>query len=102
MYARSIRARAFAWTWADAPPPALAAPEGLRARLQFRHRMADIPCVVRPGAQDWSEGGEGGPAASTNVTIEMEEPQKAVAPGQVAVLWVNDVCLGCGVIDSAA
>ena len=97
-----MRTRAFAWTWADAPPPALAAPGGLRARLQFRHRMADIPCVVRPAALEGNEGGEDGWAASANVIIEMEEPQKAVAPGQVAVLWVDDVCLGCGVIDSAA
>ena len=33
------------------------------------------------------------------IVIEFDEPQKAVAPGQVAVVWDGDWCLGCGVIE---
>ena len=32
------------------------------------------------------------------VIIECDEPQHAVTPGQVAVLWEHDWCLGSGII----
>lgn len=35
------------------------------------------------------------------IHIECDEPQHAVAPGQVAVLWLNNICLGNGVIEAA-
>ena len=31
--------------------------------------------------------------------IDFDEAQHAVAPGQVAVVWDGDWCLGCGIID---
>lgn len=30
------------------------------------------------------------------ITIMFDEPQKAVATGQTAVLWDGERCLGCG------
>lgn len=30
--------------------------------------------------------------------ITFDKPQKAVAPGQIAVIYVGDWCLGCGII----
>ena len=36
-----------------------------------------------------------------HTVIELDEPQKAVAPGQVAAIWDQSWCLGCGVIESA-
>jgi len=45
------------------------------------------------------------PTSSKGLSIHFDEPQKAVAPGQVAALWSDDGdgewCLGCGVIDRA-
>jgi tRNA-specific 2-thiouridylase len=34
------------------------------------------------------------------VAILFDEPQKAVALGQVAVVWDEDVCLGSGIISA--
>ena len=38
---------------------------------------------------------------NNGVIIECDEPQHAVTPGQVAVLWENDWCLGSGAIATA-
>lgn len=38
----------------------------------------------------------------TLVEISFRQPQKAIAPGQVAVLWDGDWCLGSGTIVGAA
>ena len=68
----------------DAPP----APE-FRAAIRIRHRAEPIPCVVseRGGA----ETGRGG-----RWLVETVIPVWAVAPGQAAVLYDGDVCLGGG------
>lgn len=34
--------------------------------------------------------------------IMFDNPQQGVAPGQVAVLWDDDWCLGCGTIAGSA
>ncbi|KAI6127674.1 hypothetical protein EV401DRAFT_1932614 [Pisolithus croceorrhizus] len=31
--------------------------------------------------------------------LTLDVPQKGIAPGQVAALYLQDWCLGCGVID---
>lgn len=36
--------------------------------------------------------------SANNVKITFAQPEKAVAPGQVAVVWDQDWCLGCGII----
>lgn len=33
-------------------------------------------------------------------TVKFDEPQKGIAPGQVAVVWDGEQCLGCGMIES--
>ena len=53
-----------------------------------RYRQLDAPCELRA------------PSAS-QAGLHFEQPQWAVTPGQSAVLYQGDVCLGGGVIASS-
>ena len=64
-----------------APPPG-------RYTCKTRYRMADAPCELRYLDNNRAE-------------LVFDEPQWAVTPGQSAVLYDGDVCLGGGIIDSA-
>lgn len=77
----------FLWIWRDAPPSSAFSPRGFRASVQVRHRMPTVPVTIR---QRWS---------SSAVQITFDEPHRAVAQGQIAVLYDGDHCLGCGIID---
>ncbi len=59
-----------------------------RLGAKTRYRQADAPCRFAPQE---SEGFE----------LTFDEPQWAVTPGQSAVLYRGDVCLGGGVITGA-
>ncbi|KAI5116685.1 hypothetical protein M0805_007506 [Coniferiporia weirii] len=87
LFSAGIRTRNFRWTWEDDIPPAVDTREGFPARVQFRHRTADVPCTVRR-----SEVGE--------ICIDFAEPQLAVTPGQIAALYDEGGrwCLGSGEI----
>ncbi|MFX5684476.1 aminomethyltransferase beta-barrel domain-containing protein, partial [Acinetobacter baumannii] len=53
-----------------------------------RSRQADVPC----GFAD----------AGSSFSLAFDTPQWAVTPGQSAVLYDGDVCLGGGIIESGA
>jgi len=59
----------------------------LECTAKFRYRQRDIPVVVNI----LDDG---------NLHIQYKEPVKAVTPGQVAVLYKDEVCLGGSVIKS--
>jgi tRNA-specific 2-thiouridylase len=82
LLARGLTAADCSWV-AGEPPPA-----GLLA-AKTRYRQADARCTLAHRAH-----GEG-------FTLEFETAQWAVTPGQSAVLYDGEVCLGGGVIDSA-
>ncbi|HEX5938582.1 MAG TPA: tRNA 2-thiouridine(34) synthase MnmA [Actinomycetota bacterium] len=72
-------------SWIAGRPPA----EGpFEAEVRIRYRGSDVPCVVEP------LGGSG-------ARIEFRVPQRAVAPGQSAVLFRGDEVLGGGRIVEA-
>ncbi len=79
---RSLVAQDASWV-AGAPPPA--GPLAAKAR----YRQADAACslLTEPDASDF--------------TLQFVDPQWAVTPGQSAVLYDGEVCLGGGVISSA-
>ena len=79
-----LRVRDMHWI-AGAPPPM-----PLRCGAKIRYRQADQACTVRPGGR-----GEG------TLDLCFEQPQWAAAPGQYAVLYDGEECLGGGVIESA-
>ncbi|KAF8077558.1 tRNA-specific 2-thiouridylase [Lyophyllum atratum] len=89
LYCRSFWVADFTWIWADSPPPDLESEAGHRARLKIRHRMEAVPCTVYRKKTD-----------TRGLCIEFDNPEKGVAPGQVAVLYdaEGDWVLGCGAI----
>jgi tRNA-uridine 2-sulfurtransferase len=78
------RLRAHDASWTAGEPPAAGA---LGAKT--RYRQADAACTVEPL-------GAGG------FELRFEQPQWAVTPGQSAVLYDGEVCLGGGVIVTEA
>ncbi|HEU4845246.1 MAG TPA: aminomethyltransferase beta-barrel domain-containing protein, partial [Burkholderiaceae bacterium] len=67
-------------SWIAGTPPA---PRALSAKT--RYRQADVACTVTPDGE-------------ANFALQFEQPQWAVTPGQSAVLYDGDVCLGGGII----
>jgi tRNA-specific 2-thiouridylase len=63
------------------------APQPGQLFAKTRYRQADVACTVLAQGAD-------------RFTLDFVEPQWAVTPGQSAVLYDGDVCLGGGIIDS--
>jgi tRNA-specific 2-thiouridylase len=59
----------------------------MKCSVKTRYRQEDIACTLTPE----SDG---------NMRVMFDEPQKAVTPGQSAVFYLNEVCLGGGIIES--
>ncbi|HEX5805390.1 MAG TPA: tRNA 2-thiouridine(34) synthase MnmA [Macromonas sp.] len=70
-------------SWVAGEPP-MAGAYGAKTR----YRQADAACALSVASAD-------------GFTLDFTEPQWAVTPGQSAVLYDGDVCLGGGVIHSA-
>jgi tRNA-specific 2-thiouridylase len=66
--------------------PALAAGEALSCKCKIRYRQDDQDCTLKV-------------LDSARIEIAFGEPQRAVAPGQFAVFYDGDCCLGGGVIE---
>jgi tRNA-uridine 2-sulfurtransferase len=78
----SIQLEALHWI-AGAPPP-----NGFRCRAKTRYRQTDAPCVLAR-------------TDDNRLTLTFDMPQWAMTPGQSAVLYQGEVCLGGGVIRSS-
>jgi tRNA-uridine 2-sulfurtransferase len=63
-------------------------PEGeYRCTVKTRYRQQDIDCTLLRQSDD-------------SVKVMFDTPQKAVTPGQSAVFYKDEVCLGGGIIES--
>jgi tRNA-specific 2-thiouridylase len=79
LLSRTLRAADLAWVGGAAPQP------GSRYAAKTRYRQADAACVVER-------------VSASGMEVEFAEPQWAVTPGQSAVLYRGEVCLGGGPI----
>ncbi|SUB34200.1 tRNA-specific 2-thiouridylase MnmA [[Pasteurella] mairii] len=61
--------------------------EAFRCTVKTRYRQQDIPCEVIPVNDDC-------------IKVCFDEPQIAVTPGQSAVFYQGEVCLGGGIIET--
>ncbi|AIX74086.1 tRNA 2-thiouridine(34) synthase MnmA [Mixta calida] len=68
--------------WVDRQP--LRAP--LQCVVKTRYRQEDIPCVVTPLDDD-------------RIEVRFGQPVAAVTPGQSAVFYLGEICLGGGIIE---
>ncbi|MFV0576403.1 MAG: tRNA 2-thiouridine(34) synthase MnmA [Vibrio sp.] len=60
--------------------------EPLRCTVKTRYRQQDIACTIEP-------------IDDKNIKVVFDEPQVAVTPGQSAVFYSQEVCLGGGIIE---
>lgn len=71
--------------WVSIEPPR----QPLRAATRIRHRHHEVPALVTP-------------LGDNRVRIELDEPQRAVTPGQGVAFYDGDVLLGGGWIRSVS
>ncbi|WP_420230485.1 tRNA 2-thiouridine(34) synthase MnmA [Psychrobacter sp. ER1] len=82
--------KAYKLDWVNGLPHAdVFSDEGLACMEKSRYRQPDQACRVFATNADGSE-----------VRVVFDEPQRAVTPGQSAVFYIDEVCLGGGVIES--
>ncbi|QIQ21257.1 tRNA 2-thiouridine(34) synthase MnmA [Zophobihabitans entericus] len=58
-----------------------------RCVVKTRYRQQDIPCTVTP-------------LNNNQIQVIFDEPVAAVTPGQSAVFYIDEVCLGGGIIET--
>ena len=68
--------------WVDRQPIL----ESLRCTVKTRYRQTDVPCTIEPIDDE-------------SIKVIFDEPQIAVTPGQSAVFYLDEVCLGGGIIE---
>ena len=67
------------------------APQNTHLSAKTRYRQADMACAFDSVQVE----------AGENFALRFSDPQWAVTPGQSAVLYDGDVCLGGGIIESS-
>jgi tRNA-uridine 2-sulfurtransferase len=58
----------------------------LECAVKTRYRQNDLACVVRASGDEWR--------------VKLDRPARSVTPGQYAVFYQGDRCLGGGIIAS--
>ena len=91
LHSRALEFADASWVAGRAPAIGHA---GAHLAAKTRYRQADAECVV-------SAASAGGEVAPGRWRLDFNQPQWAVTPGQSAVLYDGEVCLGGGVIDCA-
>ncbi|WKY44257.1 tRNA 2-thiouridine(34) synthase MnmA [Eubacteriaceae bacterium ES2] len=79
LYSKSLKAIEMSWVAGHAPAAAF------KCTAKFRYRQEDQDVIVK--------------VAGDTIGVEFLKNQKAVTPGQVVVLYRDNICLGGGIID---
>jgi tRNA-specific 2-thiouridylase len=82
LLSKDLHADDLSWCQGRAPAPG-------RYAAKTRYRQSDAPCMLGYDAQG-------------QLVLTFDEPQWAVTPGQSAVIYDGEVCLGGGVISAAS
>ncbi len=61
--------------------------ETVKCTVKTRYRQQDTSCTIEP-------------IDATQLKVVFDEPQTAVTPGQSAVFYAGDICLGGGIIEA--
>lgn len=96
LWSKTLLIPDFSWIWADSPPADLRQSHGFRARVKHLYRMESVPCTVFSKTDSCFE--------HRSLFIMLDNPERAISPGQIAVLFTqeDDSVLGCGVIASSS
>lgn len=96
LLSRALRADDLSWVAGRPPQPGAMA-------AKTRYRQADAACELEAveAVEASASVPASGPAPSAEMRLRFNEPQWAVTPGQSAVLYDGEVCLGGGVIVEA-
>ncbi len=84
LFTRRMRVREVCWTSGRRPSSA-----SWQCTARIRYRQADQACTITPGEDGMLD-------------MHFAAPQRAVTPGQSAVFYDGEMCLGGGIIESTA